>query len=753
MHIFRSLPDSQGRITVTMLRKISVSISVSSLFFTALAGAAEQNLSEIEVTEERYIAPTRQMDETVYTGSEISKKGIELQGSKAKSSVYEAVSQLPGITYENSDSCGLAVEQGSFRSRGVKGMLGALTVEGIPSYGGNPIGPRDYLYDLENISGIAVYKGAVPADLGTGVGSRGGAIVLHPDWPHQKPGGQISQGVGSRNYHRTFLRLDSGALPVTQTQLSGSYSFGQADKWRGAGELGPRHNFNLALSQQLGSNTDLKLSYNYNSIDQDLYRPLTFAETRDLKANYRKDYNVLLTGNATDDINYYKYNHGRFINRDFMAILNSTPLDNLRLTLKPYYSVEDTEILQGNAANKKVQKRTRDIERGGFIAESSYGTEKLKGVLGYHFEVGTMNIYNQNYDPKDGGLDYKGYGVFGSSGTNYINSPYLKFSGKIDRLSWQVGLKYFNYAEAASKGYTSSPSDFALNPAADLDRKSRRYDIWLPTVGASYEVNDNIQLHASYGRNFIRPYSYMPLVNAYNNNRNDFKQQGITLNNLFNGYKMEESDDIDFGIRYRGDVFEIAPTFFFGWHRNLLTTVSDPRVMPAGNPVRYQQNIAKAIGYGIDTEISAYITDYLTVFANPTWTRLTYDGDAYFQGVKLAGKGRQVVDTPEWMLKTGLILKLGDFEIVPKLRFIGDRYGDLEHKERIGSYTVADLAINYTRKNIWRMAKLKAGLELTNLTDRRYVAVINSADDARAGSTSYYQGAPFTAIATVGVEF
>lgn len=735
------------------LRKVSIAISVSTFFIAALAVAKEQKLLEVEVTDKRFITPTAQVDETVYTGSKISVKGIELQGSKAKSSVFEAVSQLPGLNFENADSSGLAVEQNSFRSRGVKGMLGALTVEGVPSYGGNPIGPRDYLYDLENISGIAVYKGAVPADLGTGVGSRGGAIVLHPDWPHKKPGGQISQGVGSNNYHRTFLRLDSGYLSATGTGLSGSYSFSQVDKWRGSGELGPRHNFNLALSQKLGSNTDLKLSYNYNSIKQDLYRPLSFAETRDLKANYHKDYNTLLTGTAANDINYYKYNRGSFINRDFLAVLNSTPVTNLRLSFKPYYSVEDTKIWQGNAANKKVQKRIRDIERGGFIAESSYGTEKLKGVFGYHFEVGKMDIYSQNYDPKNNGLTYSGYGVFGSSGTNYINSPYLKFSGKIDKFSWQAGLKYFNYAEAASKGYTSPPPDFALVPATDLDRKSRNYQIWLPTAGVSYEINDNLQLHASYGRNFIRPYSYMPLVNLYNSNRDAFRQQGVTLNNLFDGYKMEESDDIDFGVRYRGEIFEIAPVFFFGWHRNLLTTISDSRVMSGGKAISYQQNVGKATGYGIDTEMSAYVTDYLTVFANPTWTKLTYDDDVYFQGTRFAGKGKQVVDTPQWMLKTGVILSLGDFEIIPKLRVIGARYGDMAHTERIGSYTVADLAVNYTCKNIGRLARLKVGLELTNLTDRRYVAVINSSDDARAGSTSYYQGAPFTAIGTVGVEF
>jgi iron complex outermembrane receptor protein len=734
-----------------MLRTMTAGLISSQLLVTGLAIAADHKLPEIVVTEERIITPTRQIDETVSTGSEISSKGMELQGPKAETSVYEATNLLPGLTMESADGKGLGVEQTTQRSRGVRGMLGALTVEGVPNYGGNPIGPRDYLYDLENINSIAVYKGAVPADIGTGVGSRGGAIELRPDWPHEKLGAQLSQSAGSDNYYRTFLRLDSGKLPTVDTRLSGSYSYTQADKWRGPGELGPRHNFNLSLAQPITSKADIKLWYNYNSIKQDLYRALTFTETQNLDANYYKDYNANRSGIAANDINYYQYNHGDFINRDFLSLITVTPTDQLRITLKPYYSVEDTKVFQGVATNNMVQKRTRDIDRAGVIAESSYGTKELKGILGYHFEAATMNIYAQNYAPTATGLSYRGYAAFGSAGTAEINSPYLKLTGNLGKLDWQMGLKYFNYTEPASDGYrTPTPltAPYGLVRDTWLDRSARTYDIWLPTVGVSYNISDSTQLYASYGKNFIRPYSYLPLASTYNSNRAAFIAQNITLNDLFNGYAIEESDNIDLGLRYKGEKFEIAPTFFFGLHRNLLTTVYDPRVN-----VSYQQNIGKATSYGLDLEMNAFVTDYLTIILNPTWTSLTYDGDMTYQGARLASNGKQVVDTPEWMLKSGIILKLGDFEISPKVRVIGERYGDVEHKEKIDPYAVADLSISYTKKKVLSMAQLKVSLELTNLTDEHYVAVINSSDDTRAGATSYYQGAPFSAIGSVSVQF
>lgn len=738
-----------------MIRTVTAGLITGQLLIVGTAMATEVKLPEVLVTEDRISTPTRQIDETVSTGSEISSKGIALQGPKAETSVNEAINLLPGLNMESADGRGLGGEQSTMRIRGVRGMLGSLTVEGVPNYGGNPIGPRDYLYDLENINTIAVYKGAVPADIGTGVGSRGGAIELRPDWPHEKFGAQLSQSAGTDNYYRTFLRLDSGKLSGVDTRLSGSYSYTQADKWRGPGELGPRHNFNLSLAQPITSKADIKLWYNYNSIKQDLYRALSFSETRSLDANYYKDYNAIRSGSggtgATSDINYYKNNSGDYTNRDFLSLITVHPTEKLRLTVKPYYSVEDTEILQGvTTSGGQVQKRTRDIERGGFIAETSYGDKQLKAILGHHFEAGTMNIYSRNFATTAAGLAYRGYGVFASGGTSYINSPYVKVTGSIDKFSWQAGIKYFNYDESSSQGYTTgaASTNYALIRAADLDRQARTYDIWLPTVGLSYTINDNLQAYSSYGRNFIRPYSYMPLVNTYNTNRATFQAQGVTLNNLFNGYQLEESDNIDLGLRYKGELFEIAPTFFWGLHKNLLTTVYDPRVN-----LSYQQNIGKATGYGLDLEMNAFVTDYLTVFLNPTWTSLTYDGDMTYQGSKLASNGKQVVDTPEWMLKSGIILKLGDFEIAPKVRVIGERYGDVEHKEKIDPYAVADLSLSYTRKKVLNLAQIKLALELTNLTDERYVAVINSSDDTRAGSTSYYQGAPFSVIGSVSVQF
>ncbi|MCI5168385.1 MAG: TonB-dependent receptor, partial [Candidatus Electrothrix sp. GM3_4] len=181
-------------------KKILISLTAVALASQGNAAAEEKEMPEVLVSGEKLITPTMQASETVYTGSEITAKGIEIQGVKATTSVYGALDMLPGINVESADSNGLGAEMGTVRVRGVKGALGALTVEGVPNYGGNPIGPRDYLYDMENMESISMYKGAMPGDIGTGVGSRGGSLQLKPDWPHEDFGFSFKQSVGTNAY-------------------------------------------------------------------------------------------------------------------------------------------------------------------------------------------------------------------------------------------------------------------------------------------------------------------------------------------------------------------------------------------------------------------------------------------------------------------------------------------------------------------------------------------------------------------------
>ena len=187
---------------------------------------------------------------------------MDLGGTQAQTSVYNAINILPDVSVENADSSGLYAEGTNVRIRGVRNYLGAMTVEGIPNYGGAPMGPRDYIYNLQNFKAIKVYESAVPANLGVGVGDRGGAIELVPLWPLKTTQFKMQQTYGTYELYENFFRFDSGNIDKTNTRFSVSYSYGIANKWRGPGEIGPRNNVNFMLDQPIGDVFDAKVFFN-----------------------------------------------------------------------------------------------------------------------------------------------------------------------------------------------------------------------------------------------------------------------------------------------------------------------------------------------------------------------------------------------------------------------------------------------------------------------------------------------------------
>ncbi|MCX7822557.1 MAG: TonB-dependent receptor [Syntrophobacterales bacterium] len=716
----------------------------------------DKQLEEIIVKGVKIITPTKQPDETVYTGLEVTQKGLEIQGEKAKTNVYEALSIVPGVVFEGIDPYNLTSEQMNVRIRGVRGYLGAMTIEGVPNYGGNPMGPRAYVYDLENFESIAIYKGAVPGDLGSGVGNRAGAIELKPKWAKAESGIEFSQSFGAYDYTRSFIRGDSGSTGPLDTRMSFSFSYTQADKWKGPGDIGPRYNFNTTIVQPLGERLEIDFFGNWNEIQHDKYRYLTYAQARNLETYRRLDFNETTAGKPVDDQNYYKYNREWHRNRDFIVPIRIKPYEVIDITVKPYVIDEDANIrdgVPGGPTGARMQERIRNINKKGVVSEASFESSLFKMALGYHFEAAEMEISSRNWGiTPQNTLVYQGIGITGSAGTAYINSPYAKIAGTIDKFDWQVGAKYFSFKDSDSEGYVSDPKDpWRLIRAPDFDREGRTYDVWLPTLGLSYKITESLEVYTSYGKNFIRPYAYVPLVNLYNNNRSKFQSAGITLNDLFKGYDIEESNNVDVGLRLHEGYFEINPTFFYSKHDKLLTTIYDPRV-----GLNYQQNVGKATGYGIELGTSVYLSDWLTIFANPTYVHLTYDEDIVYRGAVLSTEGKQVTDTPRWTVASGIIAKWKNFEIIPKVRYIGKRYGDAEHKEEVPSYAVFDLKISYTKENLPFISQVKnlgMSLEFDNIFNKKYISLINAMDDALSGSTTYGVGAPFTVKASISLAF
>jgi len=740
-------------------------LSIVCIFFlivatNSIAGDEDKKVYSLGTitVQDQLILPTRQAGDSLYTGSSVTRKGLELLGTPAETSIYSTLSILPGTNVESFDPYGLSYSY--TRVRGLKEMFIGMTVEGIPNYGIMPIGAREQIVDTQNLKSVSLYKGASPADLGTGSGNRGGAIELQLRRPENEIGAEIVQSFGSDDFMRTFLRVDSGKLP-TKTKFFASYSYSKADKWKGEGELGPRDHVTLGLSQEFGDKVNCDIFFNFNEIERHSFQSLTYAEARDIDDYYDKSFIPELTSDLQENTNYYDYNREKKINRDLMAIINVAVSENANLSLKPYYSNEDANKqgkdqfpVPGGGSMSGILDKSTNLERYGIIPELSFDFSAYTITAGYWFELHNLEKYVEKYVTTAGGLQSKGYPYYAKNdGNGEIHSPYAKISGKLDKFKFQAGLKYFYYEEPASTGYTTNNAALQLTEDPDISLKAVDYDEFLPTAGIGWEFNKNSEMYLNYGRNYMRPYAYVPVTMTYAKNRSFFKIANMTLQDIMDKWEMETSDNFDVSFRYHRKNFSIAPVAFYSKHHDLLVAVDDQNVINAGTgkPVSYHQNVGDATSYGFELETSFCPSKNLIVYFNPSYTEMSFDDNFETGGSVLKIKGNQLPDTPNWVVKSGLIYTISDFEISPMVRWVDKRYGDAANKEEVDDYIIVDLGIKYSKEDLGWLKHASIGLELKNLFDEKYVGAIYASDTAT--DVDYYAGSPFAMIFSISGKF
>ncbi len=700
-----------------------------------------------------YTRPVKRAAEELYTGTEITSKGLEKLGIPAKSSVYNSINILPGIDVESQDAYGLSDKV--MRLRGVRNYFGGLTIEGFPNYGIMPIGARDNIYDTENIDGIAVYKGATPADLGTATGNKGGALELIIKRPKEEFSVELDQTVGSSSFMRSFVRSDFG-IPQTGTNAFVSYSYTLADKWKGEGKLGPRHNSMMGITQNIGEDFTLEIFTNYNNINRNSFRKLNYENAENIKEDYDITYNTELTGNPSEDVNYFDYNTGEFINKDIFGIVHYKLNEQIKTNLRMYYSGEDASYLETvqKGSNFLVFNRVRDIDRMGIIPEVSGKYRNLSYSAGYWFEScdNHASVYQKAIIPD--GLKDLGYAyIVKKEKPGQIHSPYIKVSAKTGNFRFQAGLKAFNFHDAEGDIYQAlSATELNSEPTEALHLDEINFFKLLPTAGVGYNITEKSQVYFNYGRNYMRPYMYSPIISLYIKNMDKFMSKGMTLQNIFDSWEMETSDNFDLGYRFSGKKISVNSSVFYAMHHDVLASVYNPEVN-----LDYYQNAGEMTSYGTDLEIYYYPVDEFSFFINPAYHKMSYNDDilrkdgATYSVIEV--EGNQSPATPVFYFKAGGSYTWKGLSFAPMIRYTGERYGDATNIERVAPYTVIDANLSYTFKDISIFKDLAISCQLLNLTDEKYVGCIDVSDDSSNGSAVYYAGSPRTFLINVKALF
>ncbi|MFA7061662.1 MAG: TonB-dependent receptor [Pedobacter sp.] len=697
------------------------------------------------------------------TRSIIPKETVDLLTGPAKTNPYKALDLLPSVHSEGADAFGLTVDQNPLRIRGQVGDTFtrlSRTIEGLPLGVNVGQGSMGNMLDLENISEMSLIRGAVPVDKGFGFGNTAGALDQSLLWGAKTMGLSLMRSDGSEHFNRTFVRVDSGELK-TKTRLFASASYSEADKWRGSGN-GERSNVSAGI-------TTVSVYGVFNTFRQHAYRPLTYAQTQSESFYRDYDYNSSLvspvgTTTALQNINYYDYNRQRFNEYGIFSVIDINPTANSYLTFKPYFSGSKGYRSFGSGttnANAVINRTDITQEQLGFTSEYGITLGPTQVKLGYWYQDADTippPTSQKSYNIAASGLTFKSWGLLTKVGSRTFHEPYLAVNNRFGKLKVDVGVKYvrINLPEVTgynTTGLVDSSYDTAMSASsgtvAGLHANGSVQEAWLPNAGVSYEFNEHNNVRLTYGLNYAGAWQG-PLYSVFKSNQAAFTAAGVTLQNLWDGAKLEISDNIDLGAKFGDETWHLSPTLFYGKFHDKQVMVFDPRV----NTSYYQSN-ASAESMGAELEVGLTPVPWLSFFGSASYNSFKFDNNIRTAAATMVqSKGKQVADAPEWLGKVGVTARYADFSITPIMRYVGERYGDVENKERISDYEVVDLNLEYRKKKVWGFDELTVSLNLLNLFDKKYVGIIkNDQDVSEALTTTYYPGAPFTVVGSVGIKF
>lgn len=690
------------------------------------------------------------------TKQTISTSTITKQGGAEQTNFHKAISLLPGVDLTNSDPYGAS---NTLRIRGkshsAHGRTGE-TLEGLPVKGMGP--GKSINIDLENIESISLAKGPIAANEGFGFSTDVGIIDLRIQRPKEEFGGKVKQSFGSHSFKRTFVRVDSGDLGDTaKLFVSGSYT--DADKWKGKGKT---FDGDTSLTFGVTSTEQQKIQWElfgfHNKAKRHEYLGLSYAESKDLKNNYKKDFNDKLNG--TKDANYYDYNHEDIKSSMLFGRLNIPVSDNSQIEFKPYYSAEKGYTLFSNGPDNST-KWLMDHATYGATFDYKHQFKNTDMVLGYwhgiHEPPGPPTAQKM-LDPQNG-LKFKNWARLEEATNHIFQSPYIQLTHYVGNTEISAGLKHMTMTSPDLQFYkTNGLNDssykgvFDQNPEKWFYLSSNKYKFLLPNLGATHHLSENTTIRASVGRNYDTP-NY-----AFAGQMLGLVKQGKTtpteLIPLWKDIKPQLSNNLDVGMSYQTANFYLAPTLFYSQVKNKADNVYDPDV-----GFDHHQNNGEATSYGLEAAMGYRWSDALLTSLSFTYNKFEYTKNiAASGGTIIQAKNNQIPNTPVLMASASADWNVAnDVILSPTVRYTGKRYADVLNERSVNAHTLMDLSLS----KAWKLDSSKTlslQSQLINVFDKRYIANVATPNDATpeiyaSQSKFYYVGAPRTVTVSLQLDF
>lgn len=710
-------------------------------------------------------------EETPKARSTVTREG--LNNIVPSSNPYQAINVLPGIRQDQDDATGLF--GGDITVRGLRADQLGFTINGAPvnDSGNFAVFPQEYT-DNENLAEIFVTQGSADNDA-PHVGASGGNIGIVSTQPLDYLNFRVAQTVGEENLFRTFGRFDTGLIAGGDAKMFISYSLSNADKWRGEGTADRAHvdgQFYLKIADA----SSFSVNWLYNDAINNFYRQMTKSEYETLGRDY--EYNTeWLPGGVNDSANsnYYALQVNPFRNAVVNVKWNLQLADDLRLDIEPYlwwgyggggfgttaneaggitgasfFQFPDLDFSGVDGDDTSVvlyRSSVTRTRRPGVNTKFTWeATEDLTFKVGgwyekaQHRQTQPYSYVDANGVPLDvwalsesctvvvcvpgttipiQGRDQltksTGYSFFGE-GTVELFDDALKITG---------GLAY-RAIEREGEAYMPFPILTPGDPSYSEEAKfpSADYNELLPSAAISYNADEENQFFASATKNMRAPSNFV--LFTYNSSG--------TTQIIDDNIKAETSWVYEAGYRYSGEFLTASVTGFYNDFQDYLATA---QIDPA---TKTTANIGGVVIQGVEFEVGTAPWEGFTFYASATYTDSELQDDLA-NGVSggiiryLPTAGKELTDTPEWLLAASIGYENSGFfaSITPK--FVDERFYTLMNDGSIDSYVTVDASLGYRFDESWGMLKgAKVTLFGKNLFDEDYLGQIESTSTPNATS-------------------
>nr|WP_202405309.1 TonB-dependent receptor plug domain-containing protein [Saccharibacter sp. 17.LH.SD] len=725
----------------------------------------------------------------VSRGPELSVPKSVMQQYVPGTSPYRALDRMPGVSFASTDPMGIDSFGASLYMRGFFMNQLGVTVDGVPL--------NDQTY--QSVDGFSVASAIIPDDIdgitvsqgGGGVdvpstNTLGGTIRFQSADPENKMGAKVSQGFGSYNSYRTYVRFDSGKLNQSGTKFYTSYARTDAGMWEGGGSQFLQQ-VDAKLVQPLGERSKISAFFNWSDLQQWNYPDLSVGIIKNLGwrvphlyPDYEKAYHIAqqCQTNPNPVVPGYSgvpgisscqtalYDGGqREIN--YMGGLNLDFALTDRLTWHTtiyghsqtgYYSYTDYDDPTSSEVPLSEEVWQNRQERYGIDTSLRYhiGRHHIEGGIWYENDNQQAGVYNYREPALGQGAPLKAIGPYTVYGQPFMQGYNFEWRTNVlqahiqDTVTLARGLTLnagFRTMTAQTSGGANA-NDAAWTGASELPNgRLRATRAFLPHFDLDWRINRQHEFYIDVAEN-MRAYE----VSAYGvaNSLYSVQDQATFLRQKHET-KPSRAWTYMGGYRYTSPWVQLNATVY---HSTILHQLSSATVGTLTNPISQVIDFGRISLTGANGLITITPLPGLSITNSVSYNKGTYSRNVNTEGGYYALRGKKIVNYPSWMYKTAIAYTWRGATVHFDANYYGKRYFSYMNDTSVGSYWVANTGITYRFKRLAGMHDVTCSFNVYNLFNNKYISTMGENDNPASGDyQSMERGAVREFFGTISTSF